>query len=101
MCSTDTNAGLGFDAFYRYNIAKPESKGFPFGGFSVSVADVTTTFTGNVTARPHAGYKYFFKRNVALDVSVGYRFDVNRVTQGFIQDRHKSIDGTAGLSFVF
>lgn len=102
-CTSDTFAGLGLDAFYRYNIAKPDARGFPFVGVSASVASVTQNFTGNFSARPHAGYKYFLKKNIALDVSVGFRFDINQVDdEGFFpEDRRKAIDGRLGLSFVF
>ena len=100
---SDTSATLGLDGFYRYNIAKPDAKGFPFVGVSVAVASVTQNFTGNFTARPHAGYKYFLKRNVALDVNVGFRFDINKSDsdESLIEDRRKTIDGRVGLSFVF
>lgn len=102
QCFSDTNVGLGLDAFYRYNFSKPESRGFPFVGFSMSVADVTSDSTGNVSARLFAGYKHFFSRNVALDASVGYRFDVNKLNDGVhIRDRGHSVDGAAGLSFIF
>lgn len=103
FCNSDTNVGLGLSAFYRYNIAKAEAKGFPFVGVTFSVASVTDNFTGNFRLRPHAGYKYFVKRNVALDFSVGYSFDVNKVDDSsvFIVERRKSVDGQLGLSFVF
>ena len=103
VCESDSNVGLGLSAFYRYNIAKAEAKGFPFVGAAVSVASVTSNFTGNVRLRPHAGYKYFVKKNVALDFSVGYSFDVNDVNDNrfFTTSRHHSIDGQLGLSFLF
>jgi hypothetical protein len=102
-CGSDTRTGLGLTGLYRYNFAKAEAKGFPFVGGTISVSDVTTNFTGNVRARPHAGYKYFVKRNVALDFSVGYLIEVNKVNQDslFVTDRHQRIDGQLGLSFVF
>lgn len=103
FCNSNTNVGLGLNAFYRYNIAKAEAKGFPFVGVSFSVSSVTDNFTGNFRLRPHAGYKYFVKRNVALDFSVGYSFDLNKVDDSrlFTLDRRQSVDGQLGLSFVF
>jgi hypothetical protein len=102
-CSSDTQVGLGLTGLYRYNFAKAEARGFPFVGGTISVSDVTRNFTGNVRARPHAGYKYFVKKNVALDFSVGYLIEVNKVNNDslFITDRRHSIDGQLGLSFVF
>jgi hypothetical protein len=103
-CGSDSNVSLGLSAFYRYNFGKADAKGFPFVGASISVGSVTRNFTGNVGARPHVGYKYFLKRNVALDFSVGYSFAINEVDDDrsfFIQDRSSSINGQLGLSFVF
>jgi hypothetical protein len=102
-CNSDSNVGFGLSGFYRYNFVRGEAKGFPFVGGTISVASVTTNFTGNVRARPHVGYKYFLKRNVALDFSVGYTVELNKVGSDspFIRDRSSSIDGRLGLSFVF
>jgi len=102
-CGSNTRAGLGLTGLYCYNFAKAEAKGFPFVGATISVSDVTTNFTGNVRARPHAGYKYFVKRNVALDFSVGYLIEVNKVNNDslFITGRRQTVDGQLGLSFVF
>jgi hypothetical protein len=103
ICSSDTHVGLGLTGLYRYNFGRAEAKGFPFVGGTISVASVTTNFTGNVRLRPHSGYKYFVKKNVALDFSVGYSIEVNKVNNDslFIKDRRHSIDGQLGLSFVF
>lgn len=103
-CDSDAAANLGLLGFYRYNFAKPEARGFPFVGASIAIGSVTDNFTGNIRARPHAGYKYFLKRNVALDFSVGYDIDVNKVSDNdgfFIQDRRMAIDAQLGLSFLF
>jgi hypothetical protein len=103
-CDSDTFANLGLVGFYRYNFAKPEARGFPFVGASIGIGSVTDNYTGNIRARPHAGYKYFLKKNVALDFSVGYNIAVNKVTDNeafFIQNRSHSVDGQVGLSFVF
>ena len=72
-------------------------------GATFVVADVANNFTGNFRARPHAGYKYFFNRNAAVDFSVGYSFDINEVQESgfFTQKRRREIDGRVGLSFVF
>ena len=65
-------------------------------------------FTFSRGSRPRSlegsGYKYFLSKTVALDFSVGYSFDINKVNdsnQFFITDRSSSIDGRVGLSFVF
>jgi hypothetical protein len=102
-CNSDSNVGLGLSGFYRYNFVRGEAKGFPFVGGTISAASVTDNFTGNVRARPHVGYKYFLKKSVALDFSVGYTVDLNKVDDPgpFIRDRNSSIDGRLGLSFVF
>lgn len=103
-CNSSSGANLGLSVFYRYNFGKVDAKGVPFIGVSMAAASVKTNFTGNVTARPFAGYKYFLKRNVALDFSVGYLIDVNKVSDDsslFIQDRRSSVDGRVGLSFLF
>jgi hypothetical protein len=103
-CDSGTHAGLGLSGFYRYNFGRGEAKRFPFIGATLSVASVSQNFTGNFRARPHVGYKYFLKKSVALDFSVGYLFDINEVSgrdRFFIQDRSNSMDGRVGLSFVF
>jgi hypothetical protein len=103
-CGSYSHASLGLSGFYRYHLAKRDAKGFPFVGASIGVSDVTINYTGNVTARPHVGYKYFVKRNVALDFSVGYLVELNKVDDArsvFIRDRINSVDGQLGLSFVF
>jgi lipopolysaccharide assembly outer membrane protein LptD (OstA) len=103
-CDSDSFANLGLVGFYRYNFAKADARGFPFVGVSIGIGSVTDNYTGNIRARPHAGYKYFLKKNVALDFSVGYDIDVNKVSDSksfFIQERGKVIDGQVGLSFVF
>lgn len=104
QCETDSNVGLGLGGFYRYNFATPDAKGFPFVGASISIADVTSDYTGNVSARPHIGYKYFVKKNVALDFSVGYSIDINKSDNDnsfFIIERRNSVNGQLGLSFLF
>ncbi|HLG15152.1 MAG TPA: hypothetical protein VJH03_11705 [Blastocatellia bacterium] len=101
-CDSDTDVGLGFSGFYRYNFVRGERKGFPFVGATIGVSDVTSSFTGNVALRPEAGYKYFFKKNVALDFSVGYTAQLNKVDEDrFTQDRRHSVNGQFGLSFIF
>lgn len=104
-CGSDTRVGLGLTGLYRYNFAKPEAKGFPFVGGTISVSDVTNKYGRAVSARPHAGYKYFVKKNVGLDFSVGYSIEVNKINFDFdglfITDRRHRIDGQLGLSFVF
>ncbi|MEK6406244.1 MAG: hypothetical protein AABN34_04695 [Acidobacteriota bacterium] len=103
-CGSDSNGSLGLIAFYRYNFGKADAKGFPFVGASIGVGNVTRNFTGNVLARPHVGYKYFLKRNVALDFSVGYSVQLNKGDEDrsfFIRDRLSTIDGQLALSFVF
>lgn len=103
-CDSDTFANLGLVGFYRYNFAKPDARGFPFVGASIGIDSVTDNYTGNIRTRPHAGYKYFLKKNVALDFTVGYNIAVNKVSENnavFIQERSKTVDGQFGLSFVF
>jgi hypothetical protein len=102
-CSSSTTPYLGLSGFYRYNFAKEGAKGFPFAGFDISVADIIhRDFTGDIVAIPRAGYKYFVRRNVALDGSVGYQIALNKaVPQGFTQTRPQSIIGEVGLSFLF
>lgn len=104
QCDSDSNVGLGLSGFYRYNFARADARGFPFVGGSLLVTDVTTNFRGNISARPHAGYKYFVKRNVALDFSAGYLIELNKDQRDdsfFIINRRHGIDGRIGLSFVF
>lgn len=103
-CGSDSDVSLGLSAFYRYHFGKADAKGFPFVGVSISIGSVTRNFTGNVGARPHVGYKYFLKRNVALDFSVGYSVQLNKVDNDrffFMQNRSSSVNGQLGLSFVF
>jgi len=103
-CGSDSDVSLGLSAFYRYHFDKADAKGFPFVGASISVGSVTRNFTGNIGARPHVGYKYFLKRNVALDFSVGYSVQLKKVDDDrffFIQNRSSSVNGQLGLSFVF
>lgn len=104
QCDSDTNAGVGFSGFYRFNIAREGSKGFPFIGGEIAVADVTENFTGNWRARPHVGYKYFLKKNVGLDFSFGYTIELNKVKSQFPfidQGRQGNLDGQIGLTFLF
>jgi hypothetical protein len=103
-CDSGSSANLGLSAFYRYNFGKADARGVPFVGISMGASSVSTNFTGNIRARPFAGYKYFIKKNVALDFSVGYSIDVNKVSDDssfFIVDRRSSVDGRVGLSFLF
>jgi len=99
---SETNFGLGLIGFYRYNIASKNAKGFPFVGTEVTVSDVTEEFGRLVSLRPNVGYKYFVRRNVALDFSVGYSVDLNKFDNGFFSlQRRQSINGQIGLAFVF
>lgn len=103
-CNSSSAANLGLSAFYRYNLGKADAKGVPFVGVSMAAQSVSSNFTGNIRARPFAGYKYFLKKNVALDFSAGYSIDVNKVSDDrsfFIADRRSSVDGRVGLSFLF
>lgn len=101
-CDTDTEFFGGVSGFYRYNFAGKDKRGFPFVGGEVGVVDVTRNFTGNVQGRGFVGYKYYLKKNVALDFNVGYRFDINKVNERFFNsDREGNIDGRLGLSFIF
>jgi hypothetical protein len=103
-CERDTRYIQGVSGFYRYNFANKGSKRFPFVGAELSVADLTTNYTGNFRLRPQVGYKYFFNKNVALDLSVGYTMDLNekkRENDFFRIRRSSAFDGQAGLSFVF
>jgi hypothetical protein len=101
-CESDSNVGLGLTGFYRYNFAGKGKRGFPFVGAELIVLDVTENFTGNVRARPHVGYKYFVKKNVAIDFNVGYTVELNKVDERFFnRGREGVIDGRVGLSFIF
>ena len=101
-CDSDTEFSAGLSGFYRYNFAGKGDRGFPFVGGEIGVADVTNNFTGNVRGRPFVGYKYYVKKNVALDFSVGYSFDINKVNERFFDtDRGGNINGRVGLSFIF
>jgi hypothetical protein len=97
-CRSNTDSDIGLSGFYRYNFAREGAKGFPFIGGDFSVGSLRDNSTGNFSARPHVGYKYFFKKNVALDLNVGYSMDLNRVG-GF--ERGGRISGRVGFSFVF
>jgi hypothetical protein len=104
-CNSSTFYSLGFLGFYRYNFAAKDAIGFPVGGVEVSVADVTDNFTGNFRIRPFIGYKYYAKKNVAIDITAGYSADLNKVE---IRDfpfldrgRVGRIDGRVGLAFLF
>jgi hypothetical protein len=102
FCNSNADVGLGLIGFYRYNFARETSKRFPFVAIQVSVNDVTGNFTGNVSAFPHAGYKYFLKGNVAVDFTVGYVIQVNKVRDSFFdRDRLNTIAGNFGLTFIF
>lgn len=71
---------------------------------ALAVQSVSDNFTGNIRAQPFAGYKYFLKKNVALDFSAGYSIEVNEVSDdrsSFIFDRSSSLFGKLGLSFLF
>lgn len=101
-CDSDVSFGMGLSGFYRYNFAKEGAKGFPFVGGAISVASVTDNFTGNFSARPEVGYKYFLKKNVALDFSVGVTLQLNKVGDDFfLNSRRENINGQLGLSFIF
>jgi hypothetical protein len=119
-CNSTRDFRLGFDGFYRYNFAGANDKGFPFVGASIGVQDVTTNFTGNFVTRPEVGYKYFFKKNIALDVSAGVTFELNKklsrlnigTSSGgiiggddeeffFDQNKRVRLNGQVGLSFIF
>jgi hypothetical protein len=119
-CNSTRDFRLGFDGFYRYNFAGENDRGFPFVGASIGVQDVTTNFTGNFVARPEVGYKHFFNKHIALDVSAGVTFDLNKklrvlgITnssggvlggddEDIFVDQNKRIrlNGQVGLSFIF
>ena len=101
-CESSTDFGLGLTGFYRYNFAGKDKRGFPFVGAELIVLDVTENFTGNIRARPHIGYKYFVKKNVAIDFNVGYTVELNKVEEQFFnRGRQGLIDGRVGLSFIF
>ncbi|HEX5732688.1 MAG TPA: hypothetical protein VF131_07630 [Blastocatellia bacterium] len=101
-CDSDTDFSGGLSGFYRYNFAGKDDRSFPFIGGEMSVLDVTNNFTGNVKGRAFLGYKYYVKKNVALDFTVGYSFDINKVNERFFDsDRGGNIDGRFGLSFIF
>jgi hypothetical protein len=101
-CDSFTNAGVGFSGFYRFNIAREGARGFPFIGADVSVADVTSHYTGNWRARPHVGYKYFLNKKVGLDFSFGYAVELNKVSDPiFNRGRQGYLLGQLGLTFLF
>lgn len=103
-CHTDTRFSQGLSGFYRYNFAGKGSKRFPFVGAELSVSELTRNYTGNFKLRPQAGYKYFFNKNVAMDLSIGYTMELNEKRDpSFLVDigRQGRIDGQFGLSFVF
>lgn len=101
-CYSDTTGGIGFSAFYRYNISRESSKHVPFVGAQIAVADVAHNYTGNWRARPFVGYKYFLSKNIGLDFSFGYSVDLNRDRRDFSFDsRQGNLDGQVGLTFVF
>lgn len=88
----------GPNAFYRYNFSRAGAKAFPYlglegGGFFGS-GDVKVGYV-----RPNLGFKYFFKRNVAFDMNVGY-------SRAFASSEGESgganlVDGRIGISFIF
>ncbi|MCI0486551.1 MAG: hypothetical protein L0229_08110 [Blastocatellia bacterium] len=105
-CNSNTFFRLGLTGFYRYNFAGEGARGFPFVGGEFAVSDVTRNFTGNLSVRPHAGYKYYLKKNVALDFSLGYSAQLNKVTErdeffSFETSRGSSVNGVFSLSFVW
>jgi hypothetical protein len=100
---SETSVGLSLAGLYRYNFASKGSKFVPFIGMEASVATFGGFFEGaaeRVRLRPHGGFKYFVKKNVALDFSFGGSFNVARDDDSFAS-RDAFIDGRVGLSFVF
>lgn len=96
--SGGTDYFAGPNAFYRYNFLKAGAKAFPYlgvegGGFFGS-GDVKAGYV-----RPNLGFKYFFKRNVAFDMNVGYE----RIFASLGGDSGSAnvVDGRIGISFIF
>jgi hypothetical protein len=109
-CTSNTSKGLGLAAFYRYNFAGQGERGFPFVGVSLEGANLTRENGRLARLRPEGGYKYFFNKNVALDLSVGVSVDLNKVntfsgpiigTATIDSDRRWNLNGRIGFSFVF
>ncbi|HLG15737.1 MAG TPA: hypothetical protein VJH03_14720 [Blastocatellia bacterium] len=95
---TDTTTLAGPNGYWRYNFGAAGAKSVPYmgveGGGIFGSDDLKVGFV-----RPHAGFKYYFKRNVAFDLNVGY-------IRGFATFSGESgganlVDTRIGLSFVF
>ncbi len=109
-CTSNTATGLGLAGFYRYNFAGKGERGFPFVGIGLEAANLTRDNSRLARLRPEGGYKYFFNKNVALDMSVGVSVDLNRANSfsgpitgaaGFESDRRWNLNGRIGFSFFF
>lgn len=102
-CGSSTYFAMGLDAFYRYHFAREGARRFFFAGAQLSAVDLTRSYTGTIRAYPHAGYRYFLDKKVALDFSAGYVAELNKQANGFFfpRDREGSIAGQLSLSFLF
>jgi hypothetical protein len=89
--STSVMAGL--NAFYRYNLKSKGAKAFPYLGGDFFVEDVKHAGDTHYL-RPNLGFKYFFKKNAAFDVNMGYGLNLKDTSVGLI-------DARFGLSFIF
>ena len=95
---SDTMVIAGPNAYWRYNFGAAGQKTVPYigleGGGIFGSDDLKVGFV-----RPHAGFKHYFKRNVAFDLNVGY-------IRGFASFSGGSgganlVDTRLGLTFVF
>jgi hypothetical protein len=89
------------EGFYRYNL-KASEKLRPYVGVATgsfgSTSDTSAAFGNNAYVKPNAGFKYYFKRNVAFDLNGGYQ--VNFKKPAFSPRTH-NIDVRMGIALIF
>jgi hypothetical protein len=96
---TGTSVDFGLGGTLDYNFAKEGRKAFPYLGIELDWFNVSgSPRTNDVEIRPHGGFKFFVKRNVALDLNAGYR----RGISGPFKDAGLNIiDVRFGIKFIF
>jgi hypothetical protein len=99
-----TSGILGPVIFGRYNI-HTGTKSLTYFGLEMGVQAYRSDSSDNEKttndwlARPHLGFKHFFKKNVAFDANFGYKIIASSIKNSV--QRSDSIDIRLGLAMVF
>ena len=93
--SGGTSVDAGLNGAFRYNFSSSGKKAVPYVGFEYFMNSVRDPKDSSFI-RPNGGFKYYFKRNVAIDVNGGW--GRNAFASG---PKFNVINERIGIVFVF